>query len=353
MLKITNITAIPISIPLKKPMHMSGRNITCTKNLIVCVEVDGLIGWGEAASAPRMTGDILPGMVAVVNDFYKPLLLNTSALDYIQLSEKINKFIYGNTGVKSAINSALLDLVSRYQQTPVHTMLGKKIRSDFDIIQILGNGTHEEDLEEVRNSLLSGINFFKIKIGRFDIEHEISFTHKLRDLIGRNGKLCVDANAGLDMDDLKTYAAGVDGVDVMFIEQPLYDLEQMSAILPSIKIPICVDESVSHLRDIDRIYFEKAGHGVNLKNIKLGGPLNLIEAANLSASHNLKINISSKVAETGIATSMMLHCASVVPNVDWGVSTTNQLLECDVIMDSTNNEFEVDQYIIKHFMEKI
>src|SRR3954465_11290347 len=50
--------AIPVALPLKAPMKMAGVTITKAENLIVRVELaDGQVGWGEAPSAPTMTGD--------------------------------------------------------------------------------------------------------------------------------------------------------------------------------------------------------------------------------------------------------------------------------------------------------
>ena len=62
------IEAFAISVPLRSPMKMAGIEVRSADNLIVRArDQDGTIGWGEAASAPTMTGELLDGMVAVVN----------------------------------------------------------------------------------------------------------------------------------------------------------------------------------------------------------------------------------------------------------------------------------------------
>ena len=72
-LAIKHIEAIPVSLPLLKPVVMAGERIERSTNLLVRVEAaNGLVGWGEAASAPTMTGDVLPGMVAAVNVHLAP-----------------------------------------------------------------------------------------------------------------------------------------------------------------------------------------------------------------------------------------------------------------------------------------
>ena len=64
MITIAEIDALAISIPLKSPVKVAEINVTSTDNLIVKVtDQSNRTGWGEAASAPTMTGDLPEGMV--------------------------------------------------------------------------------------------------------------------------------------------------------------------------------------------------------------------------------------------------------------------------------------------------
>ena len=59
---------------------MSGVTIAHAENLLVRIEAaDGTVGWGEAASAPTMTGDTQGGLVAAVRDHLAPLLVGQDA----------------------------------------------------------------------------------------------------------------------------------------------------------------------------------------------------------------------------------------------------------------------------------
>src|SRR2546430_6650495 len=75
-LSIQRIDAIPVALPLRSPMKMAGITITTAENLLVRVEAaDGTVGWGEAPSAPTMTGDTLGGLTTAVRDHLAPLLI--------------------------------------------------------------------------------------------------------------------------------------------------------------------------------------------------------------------------------------------------------------------------------------
>ncbi len=66
--KIKSIEAIAVSLPMLKPLIMATETVSSADNMLVRIEaVDGTVGWGEAASAPGMTGDTLESMVAAVH----------------------------------------------------------------------------------------------------------------------------------------------------------------------------------------------------------------------------------------------------------------------------------------------
>src|SRR5258708_40279114 len=64
-LVIRRVDAIPVALPLRKPVRMAAETVTHARNILVRVEAaDGTVGWGEAASAPTMTGDTPGGLTA-------------------------------------------------------------------------------------------------------------------------------------------------------------------------------------------------------------------------------------------------------------------------------------------------
>ena len=74
---------------------------------------DGAVGWGEAPSAPTMTGDTLGGLVAAVRDHLAPLLIGKDAAPSTTHRPMLQRALVGNTGAHSAVEMALLDLAGR------------------------------------------------------------------------------------------------------------------------------------------------------------------------------------------------------------------------------------------------
>ena len=66
-MKIKRIEPIAVSLPMKKPVFMAGVEIRQADNVLVRIEADdGIVGWGEAASAPTMTGETVESMMAAI-----------------------------------------------------------------------------------------------------------------------------------------------------------------------------------------------------------------------------------------------------------------------------------------------
>ena len=120
--KIKHIEPIAVSLPLTKPVKMAGVELRTADNLIVRMEsMDGIVGWGEAASAPIMTGETAESMVAAVRHL-APYIEGRAADDFAGASSMMNLWMYGNQAAKAAIEMAMHDLVGKATHQPVHAL---------------------------------------------------------------------------------------------------------------------------------------------------------------------------------------------------------------------------------------
>jgi muconate cycloisomerase len=332
-LVIRRVDAIPVALPLQKPMAMAGSTVSRALNILVRVEAaDGTVGWGEAASAPTMTGDTPGSLVAAVRDHLAPLLVGEDAWMRLALCRKLKRALFGNTGAHSAVEVALLDLLGQSSGLPVVDLIGGAVRHAVAPMWLLGNSTPEQDIAEARARREKGFDFFKLKIGTKPVETEIAATLALREALGAATPLCADANCGLTLTDACRYVEGVRAAGLMFVEQPLpYDdfggLARLTRIAP---MPIGADEGIHSLADIEAHGRCGAG-GVSLKLIKLGGMSAAAAAAQMCERLGLAVNIAAKIAESSIASAAAIHLAGAAPAVDWGVSLTHFYLAEDVV----------------------
>ena len=109
---------------------------------------DGTVGWGEAASAPTMTGDTLGGLVAAVRDHLAPLLVGKDATAWPELRKALHRALTGNGGAHSAVEMALLDLTGRASGRRLIDLVAKPRRNAVKPMWLLGNPTVEADVAE-------------------------------------------------------------------------------------------------------------------------------------------------------------------------------------------------------------
>ena len=331
-LMVRRVDAIPVALPLRAPMKMAGVTITTAENLLVRIEAaDGTVGWGEAPSAPMMTGDTLGGLVAAVRDHLASLLVGRDALERPALIAALHRALMGNTGAHSAVEMALLDLAGRASGARLIDLVGRPLRTQVAPMWLLGNATPEQDIAEAHAKAAEGFHLFKLKIGVKPLATEIAAALAMRAAFPKM-PLCADANCGLTLADARRYVERTRTAKLLFVEQPLAhdDLTGLK-VLARGKVPIGIDEGIHSLADIEAHARAGAG-GISLKLIKLGGITQALAAGRLCRKLGLKINVAAKIAESSVGTAAAVHLACAVPNVAWGVSLTNFYLAADIVM---------------------
>ena len=330
---IKTIEPIAVSLPMLKPVIMAGEEVRRADNVLVRIEADnGLVGWGEAASAPVMTGDTLESIVFAVH-YLEPALRRHEPADIDGALAAMDGRMYGNHGAKAAIEIALLDLAGRAAGKPVHALLGEKKRSRLPLLAVVGSGDLEGDLRDAEKKKAAGFTAYKIKIGIDSAENDATRTRAICRLLGGGLLISSDANQGYSTEQAVAYVRAVKGCGLDFFEQPVEaaDLAGMAAVAAvDAGIAIGADEGIHSLADIARHHERKAARGVSLKAIKLGGVRAVVEAGRLCDRLGMSVNISCKTGESSIACAAALHAACVIPNIAWGLTLTHIALAEDV-----------------------
>jgi len=332
-LKIRRVDAIPVALPLVKPVVMAGERIERSQSLIVRVEAtNGLVGWGEASAAPVMTGDLLPGMCAAIEGHLAPLVVGQDALTRAELARRCAAALVHNTGAKCALDMAINDLVGRHLGVALVDLFGGAARERLEPMYLFGNARVEDDIEEARAKLAEGWRFFKLKIGIKPPAEEAAAAIHVRRELGDDIALCADANMGMTFAGAREFAEGARGANLLFMEQPLHadDFDGMAELARVSPIPLNGDESIANVPSIIALHRMGAIRGANIKTIKLGGIAPAVHAMHVCGALGLNINLAGKVAESSIAAAALTHLASLAPNLNWGLNVTQHYLAEDL-----------------------
>src|SRR5665647_1278548 len=316
-----------------KPVIMAGEVVRRADNVLVRVEADNdFVGWGEAASAPIMTGDTLESIVSAVH-YLDPALRGRDGADIVGALAAMDGRMYGNHGAKAAIEIALHDLTGKAAGKPVYALLGTKRRSRMPLLAVVGGGDFDGDLRDAEMKKAAGFTAYKIKVGIDSAAKDAERTRAICKLLGSGLLISADANQGFSTEQAIEYVRAVKGSGLDFFEQPVeaHDLAGMAAVAAAdANIAIGADEGIHSLDDLQRHHDRKAARGASLKAIKLGGIKGVVAAGRLCGRLGMSVNVSCKTGESSVACAAALHVATVIPNIDWGLTLTHTALGEDV-----------------------
>jgi L-alanine-DL-glutamate epimerase-like enolase superfamily enzyme len=334
-MKIKRVEPIAVSFPMKKPVFMAGVEIRRADNVLVRIEADnGVVGWGEAASAPTMTGETVESMMAAIG-YLTPALEGRAAADIVGALAAMAARMYANNGAKAAIEIALHDLVGRATGQPAYALLGGKQRSRMAVLGVISTGELGSDLRDAERKKADGYVAFKIKVGIDTPLVDGERTRRVCQLLGREALISSDANQGWSTEQAVQYVRAVADAGLDFFEQPVpaEDMAGMAAVAAAAatgEIATGADEGIHSLDDIRRHHERHAARGVSLKAIKLGGMRGATEAGRLCDALGLNVNVSAKTGESSIACAAATHIAAALPQIAWGLTLTNEGLADDV-----------------------
>jgi muconate cycloisomerase len=332
-MKIRRIEPIAVRIPMKKPVVMAGVEIRVAENVLVRLEADnGTAGWGEAASAPTMTGETVESMLAAIT-YLTPAVVGRAPEEIADLMTALDARMYGNHGAKAAIEIALHDLVGRASGRPAYALLGGNKRSRMPLLGVIGTGDLASDLKQAQSQKAQGYAAFKIKVGIEAPLRDAERTRAICEAIGAGSLISADANQGYSVEQAVQYVQALAESRLDFLEQPVRgdDIDGMAQVAAAAgKIAIGADEGLHSLADI-RLHCDRAAaRGASLKTIKLSGMRGMLAAGRLCDRLGMKVNVAAKTGESSIASAAAMHVAAALPQIAWGVTLTHYGLADDL-----------------------
>ncbi|MCC7347676.1 MAG: hypothetical protein IT538_09795 [Variibacter sp.] len=331
-MRIRSVTPLWISLPLLKPLKLAGHTIHTADNLLVrVVDTDGHVGWGEASSAPTMTGETPEGMIAAVK-YMLPKLEGMEVEDVGAFGRRIDAFMYGNASAKSALDMAVYDLAGKREKKPVAELLGGVVRREMPVLWMLAANERVADVDAAKRMAAEGFVAFKVKLGSATPEADLERATAVRAALGKGAHISGDANQGYSLEEALRFAKGAAASGLDFIEQPIAwnDIDGMAQVAAATPVPIGTDEGVHSLEDLEKHHAKKAARGASLKTIKLGGLSAVMAAGRRMHALGMHVNLAGKIADSSVASAAIAHLGAALPQLDWDVSITCQYLARDI-----------------------
>jgi glucarate dehydratase len=333
---ITSVKATPVSIPATRTCTWSfGRSYGHTRSIIEVTTDAGIVGLGEAPVdrvSPIINRDFAAKLKGV--DPYEISTARVRCLrqhrDFGYLADPLAVMAF------AAVEIALWDIIGKRRGLPLFRVLGGEVRERAPFVAYAYTVALEEEHREsdvpgimadiaARSIRETKAEIFEFKVARHSVACDIATVKAIREAVGPNVELAVDANMGFSFENARKFLAGT-GDMLGGIEEPVGSLGEMAALRREFGVPIsthCTDiEKLRAYPEIDDIVGD-----INV-DAGIGGVIRLASAIE---SHEKRFWLRSN-RETGIGWAAMCHLGMACPELHRPAQSLINWIEDDLVL---------------------
>ena len=344
-MKITSIKSHVLRYELEDELGYSQQYYKHRTAHLVEIETDeGITGWGECFG---------PGNIALANKFIvekviQPLIKGENPTNKEYIWHKVYNSLRdsGQKGMPiqalSGIDIALWDILSKKANLPLYQLLGGKCNNQIPVYgygMMLQKKPVEQLIElfqkEAKEIKEKNFKAMKMKIG-IGPKDDLKLVKAVREAIGDDYKLMVDANHAYNLSDALYVGKGLDEMNIYWFEEPVApeDYEGYKELKKKLNTNIAGGEAE----------FTKYGWNQLLKNrcvdiaqpevCGLGGITEYLKVSALAQSNF--IPIINHVWGSALSIAVNLHLLTSMPDMPGGLFPSKPMLEFDT---TSKNKF--------------
>ncbi|MFD7924078.1 mandelate racemase/muconate lactonizing enzyme family protein [Streptomyces sp. NPDC059740] len=316
-IRLSSVT-LPLATPISDAKVLTGRQKPMTEVAFLFVELvteEGHEGIGFSYSK-RAGG---PGQYAHAVEI-APELLGEDPSDIGRIWTKLvwAGASVGRSGLSTqavaAFDVALWDLKARRAGLPLAKLLGAH-RDSVRCYNTSGGFLHtptEQVLDNATASLASGIGGIKIKVGQPDGREDLRRLSAVREHLGDDVPLMVDANQQWDRPTAQRMGRAMEEFGLVWIEEPLdaYDARGHAALAASLDTPVATGEMLASVAEHVELIRHDAADVIQPDAPRIGGITQFLKLAALAEHHHLQL-------APHFAMEIHLHLAAAYPIEPW------------------------------------
>lgn len=331
-MRIVEVRHEQLRLPLKSPFVTSyGVLKEKAFDLYLLSDEQGNQGIGElvAFEVPDYIEETLANSRQVIRDFLLPLL-SDKEINHPSEVWQLFQGIQGNYMAKSAIETAVWDLHAKRHNRSLVTYF-EETRQKIPVGVSVGiQPTIADLLEIVQNYVNQGYQRVKIKIAPTkDYEPLAAVRQKFPELV-----LMADANSAYSWEDLAMLER-LDTLHLAMIEQPFHqrDFVHHQQLQQRLQTPICLDENIRTLEDVQTAYALGSCQSINLKIPRVGGITEALRILSFCKEKKIIVWLGG-MFESGVGRALNLQFASQqVFQFPGDISGSNRYYEADIVTE--------------------
>ena len=317
-LKIRSVELYQSKIKLKEPFIISLGPLTHAENVIVIIKTnEGITGIGECSPFLTINGESMETAI-VVGRYLATILKGKNPLDIEACHKAMNSIIYANSSIKSAFDMALYDIAAQHANLPLYAFLGgsnnKILVTDYTV-------SFDDAAKMAADAIrikANGFQVVKVKLGGKK-EDDIERIKKIREAIGNNLPIRIDANQGWCTKDAIEILKALAPYNIQHCEEPVprWNFMELSIIKKQSPIKIMADESCCDEHDAKRLLDLGACDYFNLKLGKSSGIFVAGKIIAIAEDKNINIQIGgflesrlgfTAAAQVALSSDTIIHC---------------------------------------------
>jgi o-succinylbenzoate synthase len=333
---IQQIELFLIEQQLKIPFKTSYGLYKQRESIIVkLTDQNGNVGFGEvvAFSEPWYTEETIQTALHILQDFLIPILLNQQFAHPREVANEFKQF-KGNPMAKAGLEGACWDLYCKQNSISLAHALGG-IREEIPVGVVISIDEPSKMIKQIESYQIEGYERFKIKVSR---ENDYELVSTIRESFPTIS-LMIDANSSYTLDDIEQLKR-LDQFNLLMIEQPFGDRQfiEHACLQKEINTPICLDESIYTLEDVQIAKSLQACRIVSIKPGRVGGLSESLDIHNYCVKQNIPIWVGGMI-ETGISRIQNVALSSLEGFIIPGdISASNRHWEQDIIFPEVTLE---------------
>lgn len=295
-MKIARTKVRAFRLPLRERMVSS--RITMTHRELVLVEIetaDGLTGTGWCTTA----GVGAMAAKALIDAYLAPTLIGEDPRNTERIWRRMWMECHaaGPGGITtlalSAIDIALWDIKAKAAGEPLHRILG----GARPVVSVYASAinlhlTKEQLVAQVNDHMAQGYNAFKLKVGRSDLAEDVDRCRAVRDVIGTDRQLMLDANQKWGIGEAIQRCKLLAEVSPVFVEEPLLsdDVHGHRKLREATGVPIAMGEQLCNRFEFWNYVRDDAADFLQPDVWKVGGITEFMKVVALGAAANIDIS---------------------------------------------------------------
>jgi O-succinylbenzoate synthase len=269
---INKITMREIRMTLREPFQISSGSTSTRRIMLLQLEdADGVTAWSEcvAGETPNYSPETIATCWIAIEEWIAPKVLGREFADPGALKHELDLDIRGHNMAKAAVEMGAWALEAERKGVSLSNLLGGTRDSIGTGISLGIQPDPATLVKKAGDALALGYRKVKLKIKP---GADLEYVAAVREALGDNAPLMVDANNAFTVDDFD-HLVKLDDFGLVMIEQPLAwdDVVKHAGLQKLLKTPICLDESITGVDKAEDMLALGSGRIINIKPARVGG----------------------------------------------------------------------------------